>query len=203
MSASVSPIRKPAPLGNLRPISDPRITADALVRIFDALDKGRPSGLCSTRWLILCEIYKHQRAHGPDSEPTRAALKLAAGLKDNPLSEHLRGLRFKGLVLFEALKLSPSATLMVERALGASQEVHEGDSAGRPAMAAEPHLRVGEPETGVVPAPAPKLKTIDAFAEYLAEGLSVREAAERLGKHAQYGQALLNRIRARLGAQAI
>lgn len=42
-----------------------------------------------------------------------------------------------------------------------------------------------------------------AFAEQLAEGLSVKEAAEAIGFGEDYGKAMLRQIRAELGPQAI
>lgn len=41
------------------------------------------------------------------------------------------------------------------------------------------------------------------FAELLAEGFTVQQAAERLGKTAKQGNAILQTIRARLGSQAV
>lgn len=44
---------------------------------------------------------------------------------------------------------------------------------------------------------------MDEFAEYLAEGLTITQAAHRMGKDYCYGNAMLQRIRARLGPQAV
>lgn len=47
------------------------------------------------------------------------------------------------------------------------------------------------------------MKTIDRFAELLAEGYGVTEAARMLGVEPTYGNGMLQRIRKRLGPQAI
>lgn len=44
--------------------------------------------------------------------------------------------------------------------------------------------------------------SLDRFAELLAEGLTVAEAAKRMGVTYEYGNAMLQRIRKRLGGQA-
>jgi transposase-like protein len=46
------------------------------------------------------------------------------------------------------------------------------------------------------------MKTIDQFAELLAEGYGVTAAARMLGVEPTYGNAMLQRIRKRLGPQA-
>ena len=46
-------------------------------------------------------------------------------------------------------------------------------------------------------------ETIDRFAQFLADGYSVRQAATSLGLSFAYGNALLQRIRKRLGPQAV
>jgi len=43
---------------------------------------------------------------------------------------------------------------------------------------------------------------LDAFAEYLAQGLTVKEAARAMGHDQAYGNALMQRLRKRLGSQA-
>lgn len=110
----VTPIRRPAPLNNLRPISDPRITAEAMVCAIEGITSARPAGLCETRWRILRCIHAH-----PDGTPSRAELRLCSALSDKALSEHVQGLRWKGLILFETLALSPSATAMMGDAIDA------------------------------------------------------------------------------------
>lgn len=50
---------------------------------------------------------------------------------------------------------------------------------------------------------AKPLTTMDHFAQLLSEGLSVRQAAGRMGFSYDYGNAMLQRIRRKLGAQAI
>lgn len=45
-------------------------------------------------------------------------------------------------------------------------------------------------------------RRIEAFAEHLADGLSITEASHRLGVTQQAGSAMLATIRARLGPQA-
>lgn len=47
------------------------------------------------------------------------------------------------------------------------------------------------------------MKTIDHFAELLAEGYGVTKAARMLGVEPTYGNAMLQRIRKRLGPQAV
>jgi len=47
------------------------------------------------------------------------------------------------------------------------------------------------------------LSRTDRFAEHLANGLSVPEAAARVGATSAYGNAMLQRIRRRLGPQAV
>lgn len=44
---------------------------------------------------------------------------------------------------------------------------------------------------------------LDTFAELLSEGLTVTQAAKRMGFDYSYGNAMLQRIRAKLGPQAI
>ena len=51
--------------------------------------------------------------------------------------------------------------------------------------------------------PATTVTTLGRFAEYLAQGLSVETAAERLGKSNDYGRAMLYRMRRSLGPQAV
>jgi hypothetical protein len=46
------------------------------------------------------------------------------------------------------------------------------------------------------------MSKLDQFAEYLAEGKSVPEASRLVGIYSGYGNALLQRIRKRLGPQA-
>jgi hypothetical protein len=46
------------------------------------------------------------------------------------------------------------------------------------------------------------LNKIDRFAEFLAEGFTVSEAAKAVGWSAAHGNAMLQRIRKRLGRQA-
>jgi transposase len=53
-----------------------------------------------------------------------------------------------------------------------------------------------------VPAPG-QLPTLDRFADLLADGIQAEDAAERLGYSRAYGNAMLQRIRKRLGPQAI
>lgn len=43
---------------------------------------------------------------------------------------------------------------------------------------------------------------LDEFAELLAEGVAPNDAAARMGKPREHGQALLQRIRIKLGPQA-
>lgn len=54
---------------------------------------------------------------------------------------------------------------------------------------------------------APRLnrdrRRIDQFAEHLADGLSVKEAAKLVGATPHYGNAMLQRMRRNLGAQAV
>lgn len=40
------------------------------------------------------------------------------------------------------------------------------------------------------------------FAEYLSQGLTVAQAAQRMGRDYNYGNAMLQRIRKKLGEQA-
>jgi hypothetical protein len=47
-----------------------------------------------------------------------------------------------------------------------------------------------------------ELSKLDRFAEYLANGLSVPEAARAVGWQASHGNSMLQRIRKQLGAQA-
>lgn len=49
----------------------------------------------------------------------------------------------------------------------------------------------------------PRAGRIEQFAEHLADGLSVKDAARLVGATSAYGNAMLQRIRRRLGAQAI
>ena len=46
------------------------------------------------------------------------------------------------------------------------------------------------------------MKPLDQFAEHLAEGLSVKEAAARVGWSYAYGNASFQRMRKKLGVQA-
>lgn len=55
------------------------------------------------------------------------------------------------------------------------------------------------PHSGFASAGVSKL---DQFAEHLADGLSVPEAAQRVGWASSQGNAMLQRIRKRLGPQA-
>lgn len=61
------------------------------------------------------------------------------------------------------------------------------------------------PHTGRSKANLAKRPTnnIDKFADLLSEGLTVRQAANRLGFGYDYGNAMLQRIRRKLGGQAI
>jgi hypothetical protein len=47
------------------------------------------------------------------------------------------------------------------------------------------------------------MTTLDRFAELLAEGFTVSKAAQQLGVSSAYGNAMLQRIRKRLGPQAV
>lgn len=44
---------------------------------------------------------------------------------------------------------------------------------------------------------------LDQFAEMLVEGLTVTQAAKAMGRDYPYGNAMLQRIRSRLGSQAV
>lgn len=149
-------------------------------------------------------------------------------------------MRYKGLLAFDSLSLSPSARAMLavdtdspphpeateagnqDRAshlAGASsvkdaprlspdpappqaQPLSEGPSpSGRAAVRASANHAAPLQTSPSQPETAPH-KTIDRFAELLAQGLSVTAASVRLGKQPAYGQALLGRIRKRLGDQA-
>lgn len=48
----------------------------------------------------------------------------------------------------------------------------------------------------------PAATPLDRMADALAEGLSVKDAAKKIGVDYSYGNAILQRIRKRLGAQA-
>lgn len=50
--------------------------------------------------------------------------------------------------------------------------------------------------------PMPEV-TLDTFAEHLANGMSVGDASRAMGFHYDYGNALMRRIRRRLGWQAV
>jgi hypothetical protein len=49
----------------------------------------------------------------------------------------------------------------------------------------------------------PTLNRLDQFAEYLAEGYSVPDAARMVGSGSAYGNAMFQRGRKRLGPQAV
>ena len=66
------------------------------------------------------------------------------------------------------------------------------------------YLRWGSGIALAKKAPKPKKDTqLDRFAEHLAEGLSVREASEKMGLSYHTGNTMLARIRKRLGPQAV
>lgn len=48
-----------------------------------------------------------------------------------------------------------------------------------------------------------RTETIDRFAELLADGASVADAERRLSLPNRYGNALLQRLRKKMGAQAV
>lgn len=62
------------------------------------------------------------------------------------------------------------------------------------------HRAVFIPHSGKAKQPLTQMNT---FAELLSEGLSVRQAANRMGYGYEYGNAMLQRIRRKLGSQAI
>jgi hypothetical protein len=47
------------------------------------------------------------------------------------------------------------------------------------------------------------MRVLDQFAELLSEGMTVRQAANRMGYEYDYGNAMLQRIRRKLGKQAV
>jgi hypothetical protein len=72
----------------------------------------------------------------------------------------------------------------------------------KPAPAPKPHGDTKKRVQKIVK--AQKLRKLDVFAEYLAEGYEPEQAAEIMGYwHGRQGNALLQRLRAELGPQAV
>lgn len=113
--ADVLPIRRAAPVSNLRPIGDPRLSSSALEAVIMSLPTDRPAGLCETRWRILQCMAAH-----PAGLPSSAELRLYAALNAKALAEHVQGLRWKGLILFESLRLSPLGEALIRQHAGSN-----------------------------------------------------------------------------------
>lgn len=226
---NITPIRRPAPVSNLRPISDPRVTADAMCAALASIAAERPAGLCETRWRILSCIAAH-----PQGEPSRAALRLCARLSDKALSEHLQALRWKGLILFESIRLSPSAEAMTGAEATRPVNWTDGAQTAGAALCApapapldreapafeEDGAAVADPNPSgraavraADPAPAPlfsiplfptrKTRLVDLFADHLARGKTPEQAAGAMGYDASFARRMMERINRDAGGDAL
>jgi hypothetical protein len=235
----ISPIKIGATGSNLRTIRDPDMSVSAIVTALESVKAARAEpGMSSLRRVILDAICK---AH-PD-EVRLPEIQLRAGVSAAVVREHVKALRWKGLVMFGSLRPSPSAlqdftsTVFTSTAFTGASLLPPGDAgaslndtADAPALLppsasltrAEGGLTGAAPAAPVLCQAAQKpqefgaksvndvikqrgsaLKTADQFAEYLSEGWTVTEASRALGLSADYGRAMLCRLRRKLGAQAV
>lgn len=197
--SKVTPFRRgSAPVCNLRPIANPRITAEAMVSAISGTAAAQPAGMCSTRWRILQCIAAHE-----DGAPSRAALRLCSGLSSAALDEHVRALRWKGWIMLDSLSLTPtSAARMAAQAPVVARTAPpshhpEGATPGCTARVAIP-LRVAEP--GGAPAASPGSnkpkgpRLVDIFEAHISSGKTPDQAAGVMGYDAGFARRMMERI---------